>query len=37
MEPRWRDAMSEFSEAELQTATAVLDRLHELFDEMPDR
>jgi DNA-binding MarR family transcriptional regulator len=37
MEPRWRDAMSEFSETELQTATAVLDRLHDLFDELPDR
>jgi DNA-binding MarR family transcriptional regulator len=34
MEPRWRAAMAEFSDGELQTATAVLDRLHNLFDEL---
>jgi DNA-binding MarR family transcriptional regulator len=34
MEPRWRAAMAEFSDGELHTATAVLDRLHNLFDEL---
>jgi DNA-binding MarR family transcriptional regulator len=37
MEPRWRNAMSEFSDTELETATAVLDRLRDLFDELLDR
>jgi DNA-binding MarR family transcriptional regulator len=36
MEPRWRAALAEFSDAELQTAAAVLDRLHELFDEFAE-
>jgi DNA-binding MarR family transcriptional regulator len=35
-EPRWRDAFSEFSEAELRTAIAVLERMAELFDELAD-
>ena len=35
--PRWRAAMSEFSDRELQVGTAVLDRLHDLFDELLDR
>jgi DNA-binding MarR family transcriptional regulator len=36
MEPRWRAAMSEFSDDELRVAAAVLDRLHDLFDEVLD-
>lgn len=36
MEPRWRAALAEFSDPELQTAAAVLDRLHELFDEFAE-
>ena len=35
-EPRWRAALAEFSEAELQTAARVLERLRNLFDEMAD-
>jgi DNA-binding MarR family transcriptional regulator len=33
-EPLWRAALDEFSEEELATAAAVLDRLHDLFDEL---
>jgi DNA-binding MarR family transcriptional regulator len=33
-EPRWRAALSEFSEDELRTAAAVLDRIAVLFDEV---
>lgn len=33
MEPKWRSALSGFSEAELRTATAVLDRIRAFFDE----
>lgn len=33
-EPRWRAALAEFSDAELLTAAAVLDRLGEMFDEL---
>jgi MarR family transcriptional regulator, organic hydroperoxide resistance regulator len=33
-EPLWRAALEEFSEEELATAAAVLDRLHDLFDEL---
>jgi MarR family transcriptional regulator, organic hydroperoxide resistance regulator len=33
-EPRWQAALAEFSDAELLTAAAVLDRLRELFDEI---
>jgi DNA-binding MarR family transcriptional regulator len=36
MEPRWRAALAEFSDGELQTAAAVLDRLGELFDRLND-
>jgi DNA-binding MarR family transcriptional regulator len=32
-EPRWRAALSEFSDDEIRTAAAVLDRVHQLFDE----
>jgi DNA-binding MarR family transcriptional regulator len=34
IEPLWRKALDEFSERDLATAGAVLDRLHELFDYM---
>jgi DNA-binding MarR family transcriptional regulator len=33
-EPLWRAALAEFSDPELQTAAAVLDRLREMFDEL---
>lgn len=33
-EPRWREALSEFSHNELLTAAAVLDRIAALFDEL---
>lgn len=32
--PRWDAAMAGFSDAELRTAAAVLDRLHTMFDEI---
>jgi DNA-binding MarR family transcriptional regulator len=32
MEPRWRAALEEFSDEQLLTAAAVLDRLHALFE-----
>jgi DNA-binding MarR family transcriptional regulator len=32
--PRWTAALSEFSDDELRTAATVLDRLHEMFDEL---
>jgi DNA-binding MarR family transcriptional regulator len=32
-EPRWRAALEDFSDKELRTAAAVLERLRELFDE----
>ena len=35
-EPRWRAAFSRFSEDELRTAAAVLDRIRVLFDELVD-
>jgi MarR family transcriptional regulator, organic hydroperoxide resistance regulator len=34
--PRWRAALSEFSEDELLTASAVLDSLRRFFDERAD-
>jgi DNA-binding MarR family transcriptional regulator len=37
IEPRWRAALSEFSDSELMTAAAVLDRLCTLFDELQER
>jgi DNA-binding MarR family transcriptional regulator len=36
MEPRWRAALSEFSDDELRVAATVLTRLCELFDDLPD-
>jgi MarR family transcriptional regulator, organic hydroperoxide resistance regulator len=33
-EPRWQAALTEFSDEQLLTAAAVLDRLRELFDEI---
>jgi DNA-binding MarR family transcriptional regulator len=36
MEPRWRAALAEFSDADLRTAAAVLDRLRDPFDEFSD-
>jgi DNA-binding MarR family transcriptional regulator len=35
-EPRWRAVLAEFSDQELLTAAAVLDRLRELFDGIED-
>src|SRR5690349_19837898 len=35
-EPRWRQALSEFSDDELRTAAAVLERLRRLFDELAE-
>jgi DNA-binding MarR family transcriptional regulator len=32
-EPRWRAALSEFSEADLRAAAAVFDRIRDLFDQ----
>ncbi len=36
-EPRWNAALAEFSEDELLTAAAVLDRLHAMFDDIDER
>jgi DNA-binding MarR family transcriptional regulator len=33
-EPMWRDAVAGFSDAELATASAVMDRIGELFDQL---
>jgi DNA-binding MarR family transcriptional regulator len=33
-EPHWQDAMARFSKDELMTAVAVLEALHEMFDEL---
>lgn len=33
-EPRWRKTLAEFTDGELRTAAAVLDRIRVLFDEM---
>ena len=35
-EPRWRAALAEFSEHELNCAVRVLDRIRTLFDEMAE-
>jgi DNA-binding MarR family transcriptional regulator len=35
-EPRWRAALAEFSEEELRSAAAVLDRLRGMFDEFAE-
>jgi DNA-binding MarR family transcriptional regulator len=36
IEPRWLQALSEFSDEELLTAARVLDRVREMFDERAD-
>ena len=36
-EPRWRAALKAFSEEELLTAAAVLDRVRAMFDELSDQ
>ncbi len=36
MEPRWQAALTEFSEAELDAAARVLDRLADYFDDLLD-
>ena len=36
LEPLWEEALAGFSERELEIASAVLDRLHELFEQMAD-
>ena len=35
-EPRWQATLDEFSDEELLTAAAVLDRLRRMFDELAD-
>ena len=35
-EPRWRAALDGFTEDELQSATAVLDALRQMFDELAE-
>lgn len=35
-EPRWRDALADFSDDELRTAAAVLDRLPAVFDDIAE-
>jgi DNA-binding MarR family transcriptional regulator len=35
-EPRWQAALEEFSEEQLRTAAAVLERVREVFDEVAD-
>lgn len=35
-EPRWRSALQQFDEAELLTASAVLDALAEMFDQIDE-
>jgi DNA-binding MarR family transcriptional regulator len=37
LEPRWRAALAGFSDEDLVTAGAVLDRLREMFDELAER
>jgi MarR family transcriptional regulator, organic hydroperoxide resistance regulator len=37
LEPRWRAAVSEFSDRDLLTAAEILDRIAEMFDELADR
>jgi MarR family transcriptional regulator, organic hydroperoxide resistance regulator len=36
-EPRWRRALAEFSDQDLLTAAALLDRIREMFDELAER
>ena len=33
-EPRWRAALADFSDDELRSASAVLDRMRDMFDEL---
>jgi DNA-binding MarR family transcriptional regulator len=35
-EPRWRHALRDFSDEELRTAAAILDRLPEVFDDIAE-
>jgi DNA-binding MarR family transcriptional regulator len=37
LESRWQSALSEFSDRELHTAAAVLDRLREMFDDFVEQ
>lgn len=37
LEPRWRAALAGFSDEDLMTAGAILDRLREMFDELAER
>jgi DNA-binding MarR family transcriptional regulator len=36
VEPRWRSALDGFSDQELLTAAAVLDRVRAVFDELAE-
>ena len=36
MEPRWNEAFAQFSDEDLLTAAAVLDKLRQFFDEIAD-
>jgi DNA-binding MarR family transcriptional regulator len=36
LQPRWRDALAEFSDEELRTAAVVLDRLRDAFSDMAE-
>jgi DNA-binding MarR family transcriptional regulator len=36
LQPRWRDALAEFSDEELRTTAAVLKQLRAMFDELPE-
>jgi DNA-binding MarR family transcriptional regulator len=36
LQPRWRAALAEFSDEELRTTAAVLERLRDMFDEIPE-
>jgi DNA-binding MarR family transcriptional regulator len=35
LQPRWRAALAEFSDEELRSAARVLERLQDMFDELP--
>jgi DNA-binding MarR family transcriptional regulator len=37
LEPRWRATLAEFSDRDLRTAAAILDRIAEMFDELAER
>ena len=36
LQPRWRGALAEFSDEELRVAARVLERLQDMFDELPE-